>query len=263
MSAVLPRQILNDPVYLPYVPHRASVTQHVELTFLRRGRYSQEGFSVSSKFPFGFMKKTREVPARQEILVLPAIEPTERFSAVLPLVSGEVESFFRGHGHDLYTIRDYQESDTVRHVDWKASARSQHLKVREFTREDDRRVILIFDVRVADSNPRTLEQFEKAVNLCACLAWHFSEIDSQLQFVTRDINTGMAPGRAVIYPALEALALIEPRVERQPGNVPELGWPAEALTATGGFHIVISCQSTESFANLPANAAHVISMASL
>src|SRR4029077_20360620 len=126
----------------------------------------------------------------------------------------------KGHGHDLYAIRDYQESDTARHVDWKASARAQQLKVREFTREDDRRVVLVFDARVREADDKTLAQFEKAVNLCACFAWHFSEDETQLQFVTNGFETTMAPARDTVYPALEALALIEPKLAGAPGALP-------------------------------------------
>ncbi|HEV2233229.1 MAG TPA: DUF58 domain-containing protein [Terriglobia bacterium] len=262
-SGISHRQILDEPVYLPYIPRRASVTQHVELTFPRRGRYTQEGFRVSTKFPFGFMKKTREVAARQEILVLPSIEPTEQFANILPLVSGEVESHFKGHGHDLYAIRDYQESDTARHVDWKASARAQQLKVREFTREDDRRVVLIFDARVRETDDKTAAQFEKAVNLCACFAWHFSEVETQLQFVTTGLETTMAPAREIVYPALEALALVEPKVTGNSAGAP----PPELLIpksgSGGGFHIIISCQPRGSLTTPPGGEYHVIYMDSL
>jgi uncharacterized protein (DUF58 family) len=121
-------------LFTSYIPKRSEVTQHVEMTFPRRGRYTQEGFRVSTKFPFGFLKKSRVVALTREILVLPSIKPTEEFYEILPLISGEVESFFKGRGVDLYAIRDYQEGDTSRHVDWKASAKAQQLKVREFTR---------------------------------------------------------------------------------------------------------------------------------
>lgn len=262
-SGISHRQILDEPVYLPYIPRRASVTQHVELTFPRRGRYTQEGFRVSTKFPFGFMKKTREVAARQEILVLPSIEPTEQFANILPLVSGEVESHFKGHGHDLYAIRDYQESDTARHIDWKVSARAQQLKVREFTREDDRRVVLIFDARVRETDDKTAAQFEKAVNLCACFAWHFSEVETQLQFVTTGLETTMAPAREIVYPALEALALVEPKVTGNSAGAP----PPELLIpksgSGGGFHIIISCQPRGSLTTPPGGEYHVIYMDSL
>jgi len=257
------RQILDEPVYLPYVPHRSSVTQHVELTFPRRGRYTQEGFRVSTKFPFGFMKKTREVTARQEILVLPGIEPTEEFAHILPLVSGEVESYFKGHGHDLYGIRDYQESDTSRHVDWKSSARSQQLKVREFTREDDRRVVLVFDARLPEINEKTPEHFEKAVNLCACLAWHFCEVETQMQFITNGFETAMNSARDVVYPALESLALIEPLVEPSSTGAPAATSLIHPSERSNGFHIIISCQPRGSVSVLPQGPSHTVYMDSL
>ncbi len=232
-----PRRILDEPVYLPYIPRRSSVTQHVELTFPRRGRYTQEGFRVSTKFPFGFLRKTREVPARHEILVLPSIEPTEEFYEILPLVSGEVESLFKGRGHDLYAIRDYQETDSARHVDWKATAKALALKVREFTREDERRLVLVFDARVPGADERTLEKFEKAVRFCACLAWNFYEIDAQMQFLSEDFESRMAPAHEVIYPALESLALVEPIVGLDPQKL-----LARISSAERGFHIILTSQ---------------------
>lgn len=231
------RQILDEPVYIPYIPRRSSVTQHVDLTFPRRGRYTQEGFGVSTKFPFGFLRKTRELPARREILVLPSVQPTEEFYEILPLVSGEVESLYKGRGHDLYAIRDYQESDSARHVDWKATAKALALKVREFTREDERRLVLVFDSHVAKADDQTLEKFEKAVSFCACLAWHFYEIDAQMQFLSEHFESRMAPAHEVIYPALEALALVEPEAGLDPQGL--LG---RIASAEPGFHIILTSQ---------------------
>lgn len=236
------RQILDEPVYVPYIPRRSSVTQHVELTFPRRGRYTQEGFRISTKFPFGFLRKTREAAARREILVLPSIQPTEEFYEILPLVTGEVESYFKGRGHDLYAIRDYQESDTARHVDWKASAKAQQLKVREFTREDERRVALVFDRGVPQGDAETRAKFEKAVTFCACLAWHFYEIDAQMQFVSEDFEIAMAPANEVVYPALEALALIEPRIGEAEDGAAIAKLLARVSSSPPGFHIILTCQ---------------------
>jgi uncharacterized protein (DUF58 family) len=240
--AVATRQILSDPVYVPYIPRRASVTQHVELTFPRRGRYTQEGFRVSTKFPFGFLRKLREVPTRQEILVLPNVQPTEEFYEILPLLSGEVESFYKGRGHDLYSIRDYQEGDTARHVDWKASAKAQQIKVREFTREDERRLVLIFDNQMPKADDALLAKFEKGVSFCACLAWHFYEIDAQMQFITDGVETSMSPASEIIYPVLESLALIEPRIAAASPRDSESNLLARASSTAPGFHIILTSQ---------------------
>ncbi len=61
------------------------------------------------------------------------------------MITGEVESFVRGRGYDLYRIREYMPEDSARHVDWKATAKSGSLKVREFSREDERKLRLVFD----------------------------------------------------------------------------------------------------------------------
>jgi uncharacterized protein (DUF58 family) len=237
ISGSRPRQILEAPVYLPFIPHRSSVTQHVEITFPRRGRYTQEGFRVSSKFPFGFLRKSHEVPTKQEILALPNIQPTEEFYEILPLIGGEMESFYKGRGHDLYAIRDYQEGDSARHVDWKATAKAQAVKVREFTREDERRLFLVFDKVLPRDEPSLLAKFEKAVTFCACLAWHFYEIDAQMQFLTDGFETPMAPSQEIIYPVLEALALIEPTT-----GVSTRTLLSEIASSPRAFSIIITAQ---------------------
>jgi len=232
-----PRQILDAPIYVPYIPHRSAVTQHVELTFPLRGRYTQEGFRVSTKFPFGLLLKAHEVESKREILVLPNVQPTEEFYEILPLIGGDIESLLKGRGHDLYAIRDYQESDSARFVDWKATAKAQQLKVREFTREDERRLVLVFDPMLRDRSEKSLAQFEKGVNFCACLAWHFHEIDAEMRFVAGDYETLMAPAGDIIYPILEKLALIEPAV----GPADSTAALESRIAATGsGFHIVIT-----------------------
>jgi uncharacterized protein (DUF58 family) len=207
-------QILTRPVFFPYIPRKQTARQTVELVFPRRGVYRQNLFNISTRFPFGFLQKTRKVDSALEMVVYPAVAPTEEFYEVLPLISGEIESFYRGRGHDLYSIRDYVPSDSARFVDWKASAKSAGLKVREFTREDERRVLLVLDPFVKSREPggpaqASEEQFERGVSLCACLAWHFYEIDSEVQYRTHGMSTEMAPAGEMIYDILRDLAFAE------------------------------------------------------
>jgi uncharacterized protein (DUF58 family) len=256
-----PRRILEEAVYVPYVPRRSAVTQHVELSFPCRGRYTQEGFRVSTKFPFGFLRKSHVVPLRQEILVLPNVQPTEEFYEILPLISGEVESFYKGRGQDLYAIRDFQEGDTSRHVDWKASAKAQQLKVREFTREDERRVVLVFDAQLPKGDEKSLERFEKAVAFCACLAWHFHEIDAQLQFASDGFETPMTGAGEIIYPVLEHLALVEPKVGPSPQGADNLlTWVSSAAR---GFNIILTSQPRGSIPTSLWTSSYLIFMDSL
>lgn len=209
-------QILTKPVYFPYVPHDQSVQQNVELRFATRGIYRQDLLGVRTRFPFGFLEKTRRIVTNIEAVVYPPIEPAGEVADVLPMVNGELESFLRGRGQDLYAIRDFQSSDSARHVDWKASAKAGVLQVREFTRDDDRRVLLAFDPFVppaANSNvaPDTPDpQFERGVTLCASLAWHFHELDSVLGFRSGGFETPMGPAADSIYAILRYLAGVSP-----------------------------------------------------
>ncbi|HTQ85296.1 MAG TPA: DUF58 domain-containing protein [Candidatus Solibacter sp.] len=220
--------VFRDPVYFPYVPRNSQARQRVELLFPRRGLYRQDSFVLQTRFPFGFLEKWRTVASPVEALVYPPVEPTEEFYEILPMISGEIESVHRGRGHDLYAIRDYQSADSARHVDWKATARTGELKVREFAREDERQVVLIFDPLIFPAPgtsapaPAQLEAFERGVKLAACLAWHFYEMDAEIEFRTGRLIASMAPSSETIWSTMRELALIEPRVAA----------PGESLLAT-------------------------------
>lgn len=211
-------QILTRPVYFPYIPRQTSARQNVELIFPRRGVYRQNAFGIRTKFPFGFLEKTRRIDSEMELVVYPRIEPTGEFYEILPLLSGEIESMHRGRGYDLHSIRDYVTTDSVRFVDWKASAKSGALKVREFAREDERRLILAFDPSLPEVHSDALaekqeENFEHAVSLAACIAWHFFEVHAVMQFSTPRLTTPMTSAREIIYDVLRELAYIQPDVQ--------------------------------------------------
>jgi uncharacterized protein (DUF58 family) len=222
----LNNQVLTRPVFFPYIPGLGSARQKVELNFPRRGSYRQDAFGIQTRFPFGFFEKTRTVQSQLEILAYPRVEPTDQFYEVLPLLSGEMASNFRGRGHELHSLRDYLPTDSARFVDWKVTARAGHMVVREFAREDERRVMLVLDPFIGapaarQGSPDAAEpggpaeaehaaQFERAVAMAACIAWHFNEINSALQFRTNRFTTPMAPAGEIIYDALRELATIKP-----------------------------------------------------
>jgi uncharacterized protein (DUF58 family) len=212
-------QILEQPVYFPYLAAEQTCRQNVEMQFPRRGVYQQEALGLRTRFPFGFVEKTRRIDSALQAVVYPAIRPPESLYQDWALVSGEVESYTRGRGQDLYGIRAYQNSDSVRHVDWKASAKRDALQVREFTREDQRQVLLILDPCTPEKadGPAGDRAFERAVSLCASLAWHFYEMDSVLGFRTAEHDTPLGPAAEVIYDILKQLALAAP-LSGEPGS---------------------------------------------
>jgi uncharacterized protein (DUF58 family) len=197
-----PPGIFEGMAYFPFIPPKAELSADLDLNFARRGRYREDSFGLATRFPFAFLTKTRHVALAREVLVYPRVEPTDQLYEILPLVRGEWETFVRGRGSDLYRIREYMPEDSARHVDWKATAKSGSLKVREFAREDERKLCIIFD------NPETdvisEEAYENAVNLTASIAWHFSTQNAEVSFA--------APGHhrtRDIYEFLAGLAIVE------------------------------------------------------
>jgi uncharacterized protein (DUF58 family) len=200
--------MLDTPVYFPYIPKHDRAQQHVPMTFPRRGIYSQEAFRIVTRFPFGFLQKARRVDLKSEALVYPSVEPTRDFFEVLPGMQGALESLAKGRGQDLYALRDYQPRDSSRHVHWKASARLGSLMVREFTREDDCRVVLVLDPHISAglAANQADARFERAVTMCAALAWHFYERNAVLQFRTAGFETPLVEAEDVIFEILRYLA---------------------------------------------------------
>ena len=118
-------------------------------------------------------------------------------------------------------------------------AKTGALKVREFAREDERRVVLALDpfvpanVEVVDRS----EKFEHAVALCACLAWHFYEIDSVMQFCCASHRTVMAPAGELIYDVLRHLATAQTQTSQDGGS-----FLSEIAEESDVFKIVLTSQ---------------------
>jgi len=237
-----PQGIFQGMAYFPYVPPQAELSADLELKFERRGRYREDSFGLATGFPFAFLTKTRHVSLPREVLVYPRVEFTDEFFEVLPLVRGELASAVRGRGSELHRIREYMSEDSARHVDWKATAKSGSLKVREFAREDERKLCIVFDNPVAGliSEPA----YEKAVDLTASLAWRFAEQDAEVSFAV--------PGRPRtrdLHQFLAALAVIEPEASAAataPGGENASKGDALAemnLGSFGDYNIVITARS--------------------
>jgi uncharacterized protein (DUF58 family) len=207
-----PPGIFQGMAYFPFLPPLAELSADLDLKFDQRGRYRESSFGLATRFPFAFLTKTRHVSLPREVLVYPRIEPTDEVFEILPLVRGEWESFVRGRGAELYRIREYQPEDSARHVDWKATAKSGSLKVREFAREDERRLCIAFD----NPEPGLMSErsYEKSVDLAASLAWHFSTQEAEVSFIipgrprTRDLHEFLA-WLAVIEPGMMETRMVE------------------------------------------------------
>jgi uncharacterized protein (DUF58 family) len=198
--------------YFSYVPHHASAEQSVEQLFPKRGHVLIDGFELSTRFPFGFFRRRRRLRARNvDIIVYPKPEVISDKLHLLPMYAGRIPSLRRGAGHDLFSMRDYQPQDDLRYIDWKATARSRRLTVREFTSEDERRITIVLDTRLRGEASDALRQrFEKGVVQTASLLKHFIDERGEVRLVLGDEVGPFGSGIEQLYRCLRRLALVTP-----------------------------------------------------
>jgi uncharacterized protein (DUF58 family) len=213
--------------YFGYVPHNAAAEQRVEQLFPARGHVLIDGFELSTRFPFGFFRRRRRLRARNvDIIVYPKPEVISDELHLLPMYAGRMPSMRRGAGHDLFSMRDYQPQDDLRHIDWKATARSRRLTVREFTSEDERRITIVLDTRLSHGAGSDLpERFERGVVQAASLIKHFIDERAEVRLVLGDDVGPFGSGTDQLYRCLRRLALVTLSDQQGPG-LEKVSWTA-------------------------------------
>lgn len=207
--------------YFIYVPRRAAAEQQAEQVFPKRGHVLVNGFELSTRFPFGFFRHRRRLSARDvEIIVYPKPGPIADELHLLPLYTGQTPSFRRGAGQDLLLMRDYQPRDDLRHIDWKATARSRRLTVREFTAEDERRITIVLDTLLTDDidTENFRIRFENGVVQAASLVQHFIDERAEVRLVLGEDRGTLGSGQEHLYACLRRLALVRPDEDAGAGS---------------------------------------------
>jgi len=224
-----------------HVPRNSTLETRTAHTFTERGRFVIKDFEISTRFPFGFFRHRRRLPAREtELIVFPNFEPITHRLDELPLDAGTLESTLRGLGQDLYALRDYQPNDDLRRVDWKATARSAQLTVREFSAEDERRVNIIFDTRVPPKmrgglklrgiieaeqkgeNVQRPKRFEKSVSSAAALLSYFSQEQAEIRLVIDGDEGEFGIGSRHLHDSMKRLSVVEPNFDETAKSVSKL-----------------------------------------
>jgi uncharacterized protein (DUF58 family) len=199
--------VFAGSLYFPVLPGGATIEEVMDVHFRRRGVHREDSFQFASRFPFGFAERRMQVTMRRDVIVYPALEPKPAFEEILTDVQGEAETLFRGRGHDFYRIRPYQQLESARHVDWKATAHTGELQVREFAREQEHLIDLALDLQ---AGPEHDQWFEESVECCAYLAWRLTAQGARVRFRTQDFDV-LTPVEGDVYAILRYLALASRR----------------------------------------------------
>ncbi|MFX1358121.1 MAG: DUF58 domain-containing protein, partial [Promethearchaeota archaeon] len=141
-----------------------------------RGEYPLGPLSITVKDRLGFNSVERIVPnSVSEILVYPPYEDIKRIEILgskrsLQLNYGLQRSKQKGLGSEFYGMRKYVFGDQFRLIDWKASARTQQLIVKEFESERDVTVMIIVDSSNSMAGGAIENtKFEYAIRACMLL----------------------------------------------------------------------------------------------
>ena len=199
--------ITEQALYFAVLPGRTTTEGAVTAFFPRRGAHKDNLFLLVTRFPFGFLEKVARLPLRKETVVYPCLDPQPGFEKLLQGILGEIAQNRRGAGADLYRIRPYIATENARHVDWKTSAHTGSLQVREFASEELGPVEIMLDR--AGHPPEAW--FENAVACCAYLVW---ELTDQHRPVT--LRSQGFEARDDRYAMLRFLALTEPVAGARP-----------------------------------------------
>lgn len=115
----------------------------------RRGDFPIAGCALSLHSPMGLWAQGRSLPPGETLRVFPNFAEISRYT--LLAASDQLSQLGlrrlqrRGTGAEFLQLREYREGDTLRQVDWKATARMRKLISREYQDERDQRLLFLLD----------------------------------------------------------------------------------------------------------------------
>lgn len=149
------RPLLPEACTLPawegsmVLPAAGRVTRSVTLDAPVRGAYAFEGIWLRIATPARMLQLQRGIETGETCRVLPDVRRVKD-----ALLSRRVQNFGapllhksarRGLGSSFESLRDYEQGDDIRRIDWRATAKHRHLITRNYEIEPDRTVMIMLD----------------------------------------------------------------------------------------------------------------------
>jgi uncharacterized protein (DUF58 family) len=143
---------------------------------LKRGHFSFEHCEINLPSPMGLWSDKR---------LLNLLDHTRVYPDFARLYGGEllaVDNWLsqlgvrqrqrRGLGLEFHQLREFREGDSLRQIDWKATARQRTPIAREYQDERDQQIIFMLDCgRRMRSQDGELAHFDHALNACLLLSY--------------------------------------------------------------------------------------------
>ena len=173
------------------------ITRRIPVKCNHRGVFKISGVQLTFAGPFMNEINVLKVDSTCEITVYPKTVDSKRFSFIRSRISGEAERkkymledpfVFRG-------IRDYTSNDSLKNVNWKATARTGNLCVNEYNESVSRNVCILLNLE--DDGMLTYDSVnEEAISLAASVAEEFIRQGINVSLISNacDVDTKEAVG---------------------------------------------------------------------
>ena len=131
------------------LPAASQTRLRYALTAHQRGDFRFAGTYLRLYSRWRLWRQLRTAPTAHTVRVYPDFAPLARlalFSAeqASRLVGAHIQRR-RGEGTDFHQMRDYRVGDSLRQIDWKATARARKLISRDYQDEKNQQVVLLLD----------------------------------------------------------------------------------------------------------------------
>ncbi|WP_426134422.1 DUF58 domain-containing protein [Pseudomonas sp. PWP3-1b2] len=154
--------------------------EHSELGYrlrpLRRGHFSFSRCEIHLPSPFGLWSARRFIEVADATRVYPDF--ARLYGAQLLGVDNWLSQLGvrqhprRGLGLEFHQLREFREGDSLRQIDWKATARQRSPIAREYQDERDQQIVFMLDCgRRMRSQDDELSHFDHALNACLLLSY--------------------------------------------------------------------------------------------
>lgn len=184
-----------------------------------RGDFVFEGTQLRLYSPWRLFRRDAVVGEPRRVRVYPNFAPLAKFA----LFSSEQASRLvgahlkrrRGEGTDFHQMREYRVGDSLRQIDWKATARTRRLVSREYQDERNQQVVLMLDTgRRLMARDGAMSHFDHVLDAALVVAWLALRQGDAVGLLASGGDAAWVPpqrGSAAIDRLLRASYALQPR----------------------------------------------------
>jgi uncharacterized protein (DUF58 family) len=145
-----------------------------------RGEAVFDRLRVWTTFPFGLIHRSRRLAQPQHTLIYPMLYELRRglLGSIAPIgLMGSRIAHHAGAGDDYFGLREYRPGDSMRHISWKRTARTDQLVTIERTTPAPAKLRVVLDLTTptdrlpiaSGDRAKARETEERAISLAASL----------------------------------------------------------------------------------------------